>query len=448
MHLPIRPLPLIPAALLLALLPAAARADVKPAPIISDGMVLQRGMDARVFGTAAPGEKVSVTFRGRTAAAPAAQDGRWLVELPAGSAGGPWPLVIQGKNRIELNQVYVGDVWLCSGQSNMEWSVRQSTGAAAIAALPSNERLRLYHVTRQGAGQPAGWQAASPETIPNFSGVGYYFGRALQQDLKIPIGLIQSAVGGTPIERWTSVDRLRALGFERLPANAGDLHALMIRPLQPFGIKGVTWYQGESNAGNAANYRRMQQGMVQQWRDEWREGSFPFLFVQLARLGTPDNAVGDWPLLREAQRQAQSQPNTGMAVIFDVSDGNIHPPDKTSVGDRLALLARALVYGERIEYSGPVLESARREGDRIVLTFGHAIGLQAKGGSPRDLQLEVAAGDFRPATATIQGNQLIVTVGGVAGPVRVLYGWKQFPQGNLFNEADLPASPFATPPLE
>jgi sialate O-acetylesterase len=440
-----------------ALAAGPARADVTPAPVVADGMVLQRGMDARLFGSAAPGEKVTVTFRSASASATAGSAGRWLVSLPAGGAGGPYAMSIQGQNRLEFKNVYVGEVWLCSGQSNMEWPVRQSSGTSDITVLPVDEQLRLYRVTSsQGARVPMGWHAATPDQIAPFSGVGYYFGRALRAALNVPVGLIQSAVGGTAIERWTRVEQLHALGLGNdrlrsaqatgspLPANAGDLHAKMIEPLQPFTIRGVIWYQGESNAGRHADYRAMQTGMVQEWRREWREGNFPFLFVQLARIGTPDNSVGDWPYLREAQRQALSEPNTGMAVCFDVSDGDIHPRDKQSVGERLALIARARVYGEPVEFTGPVLQDARREGSRVILTFNPAAALAARGGAPRDFVVEAGAADFRPAPATLQGNQVIVDVGSVTGPVRVLYGWKAYPRGNLYNEAGLPASPFAT----
>ncbi len=430
---------------------SAARADVTPALPIGDGMVLQRGMDAPVFGTASAGERVKVTFRGRARSA-LVEEGRWRVDIPTGAPGGPWPLVIEGQNRIDLKNVYVGDVWLCSGQSNMVWSVRQSGGGAeAIAGAPTLETIRLLQVSqRPDAPRPA-WQAVSPQSIPNFSAVAYYFARVLQERVKVPIGLIQSAVGGTMIEQWMSLEKLRALGFgERLRPSAAGLYTAMIRPLIPYGMKGVLWYQGESNAGDAGNYLALHRGMIEQWRKEWGQGNFPFLFAQLARINTPPAAdpVGTWPRLREAQRQTiEVVPRTAMAVVFDVSDGDIHPPDKKSVGERLALAARSLAYGEDVEYSGPVLRSAERHGDRVILTFAHAEGLAARGGSIQDVEIEIAATQFRPTTATVEGNRIIVDVTGSAGPVRVLHGWRAFPRGNLYNLAGLPASPFATLPL-
>ncbi len=417
-----------------------ARADAKPAPLIQEGMVLQRGIKNPLWGTAAPGEKVSVYFNGASVATLADGEGKWRVDLPATKAGGPFAMTLQANNRIDYKAVYVGDVWVCSGQSNMEWPASASDGAEKLKQQPANDRIRLLKVGHQG--QIGAWQTASPEAVLAFSGVGYAFGRALHEDQKVPIGLIQSAVGGTAVERWMSTETLKSLGYEQLKPDWGMHHRDMIRPLQPYAIKGAIWYQGESNTGNAGMYRKLFGGMIDEWRREWGQGAFPFLFVQLARIGKPGSEVGNWPALRQAQLETLELPATGMAVIHDVSDGDIHPKDKRSVGERLALIARDVAYGQNLAHNGPLLKSAKRSGSELILTFEHARGLHARDGFLRELEIKAAGVDFQPIAARIDGNKLILPVQEYRGPLTVRYAWRAHPTGNLYNAAGLPASPF------
>ncbi len=437
-HLPLSRLIWVP--LLVCALARPAAADVSPAAVIQDGMVLQRGMKNPVWGTAAPGEKVVIYFNGTTTSALADGVGKWRLEIPPTRAGGPYPMTIQGNNRIDFKGVYVGDVWICSGQSNMEWSGAQSGNAAELRTQPTIDRIRLCKVGNNGS--VGAWLPATAENALNFSAVGFFFGRALEADQKVPIGLIQSAVGGTAVERWMSIDRLRALGFDQVKPDWGIHHRDMIRPLQPFAIRGAIWYQGESNTGNADQYRKLFGGMIEQWRQEWGQGSFPFLYVQLARIGKPGPEVGNWPPLRQAQLETLQLPKTGMALCFDVSDGDIHPPDKRSVGERLALAARAIAYGKAVVHSGPTLRSAVRKGGDVVLTFDHAAGLQVKGGFLQELEIKSEKTDWQTITARVEGNRLVIPAAEFAGPVSVRLGWRAHPLANLYNGAGLPASPF------
>jgi len=436
---------------LLALGPGApARANVAPAPIISEGMVLQRGRRVPLWGTAAPGEKIRIDFRDRSYNVSADADGKWLARIDPGAAGGPFVLDFTADNAVEVANVWVGDVWLCSGQSNMVWSVRQSLGAERIGPGHANRRIRMLRVANDGA--LSGWMPATPESILPFSAVGYYFGREIEATQKVPVGLIQSAVGGTAAELWTPADRLAGLGVQNPPANAGIHYRNMIVPLQPYGIKGTLWYQGESNQRRAAEYQGLFEGMIRIWREAWGQGAFPFLYVQLARIGPavrpaapagPADENVTWPALREAQRKSMRLGGTGMVTIFDVSDGDIHPPDKMAVAARLAVLARSKVYGESgLEPYGPQIDSIRHAGDDLVLQFSHDRGLHSRNGELREFEVRFADGSFRPVRARIEKNRVLIAVGAIAGRYAVRYGWSAHPRGNLYNGAGLPATPF------
>ncbi len=352
-------------------LASQARADVKLNGMFSDGMVLQRDIGCPVWGTAEPGETVTVQLDlGKTTVAPATNakadpNGKWRLDLPALKAGGPFKLTVAGKNAITLKDVYVGEVWLCGGQSNMQWSFDQSFHTAEqLKEAKDNSKnplIRLYSVPRpasRGTDQPqsdvAGkWVECGPTTVGSFSGVGYFFGRDLQKALKVPVGLINSNVGGTAFEEWTNLKVLQGhpehLGKHK---NQARLYNAMIAPLIPYGIKGVIWYQGESNAGRAELYRTGFPLMIKNWRDEWKEGDFPFLFVQLAPYKT--NGPVDWPRLREAQLETMRKvPNTGMAVITDYGDElDIHPTPKSPVGTRLSLIGAAWSMARRLSIPG------------------------------------------------------------------------------------------------
>jgi sialate O-acetylesterase len=477
-----------------------ARGEVKVNGLFTDGAVLQQGRPVPVWGTATDGEKVIVKIQGQTASA-TAKDGRWMVRFKRLNPGGPFTMTIAGENTVTLTNLLVGDVWLCSGQSNMEFPLARAANAQEAIAACGDPQLRLFTVPRAASDQPrtevtGHWKEASPETVTNFSAVAYFFGRDLRKALKAPIGLIHSSVGGTPAEAWTSRGTLEAdpelkqileryaetvRKFDPAQAEAEHQQALekhkeavakanaegkqppraprapenpihsnrrpcglynaMIVPLQPYAIAGVIWYQGESNSGRAAEYQKLFPAMIGNWRQAWGEGDFPFLFVQIA----PEKDMT--PEIREAQLLTwQKVPRTAMAVITDVgNDTDIHPIWKEPVGARLALAARAITYGEELEYSGPVYASMKVKDGQAILSFTHVGGgLVAKDGELKGFTIAGADGNFMPATAKIQGKTVVVSSPTVTRPVAVRYGWEHTPDVNLYNKEGLPATPFRT----
>ena len=481
---------------------ASAWADVGLPALFGDHMVVQRDLPVHVWGTAEPGEAVEVSFRGQSLATAATADGRWEVYLDPGPAGGPFDLVAEGSNRVEIADVKVGEVWVGSGQSNMVWPLQRSRDAEREIAAAKFPEIRYFKVALSTSdtrlddveGQ---WQVVSPDTVGEFSGVGYFFARHLHEQLKVPMGIIQSAWGGTPAESWTSARMMaeepalatmsaefaaeaaadkrvyaeRLADWEKRSAAAksagrdaprtppppralrpqnkpGALFNAMVAPLLPYTIRGVIWYQGENNAnrGQGYLYRRLFRSMIEDWRREWGIGAFPFLFVQLANYGrVPEEST--WPELREAQAMTLGLANTGMAVTIDIGNPtDIHPTNKQDVGLRLALAARALAYGEDdLEYSGPVFRQATRDPSGLRLWFDHANGgLEARGGPLEGFQVAGRDGKFVAARANISGNTVLVSSSAVNHPVRVRYAWAADAKGNLFNDAGLPASPFQT----
>ena len=480
-----------------------ALAAVKPHALFADGAVLQQGMPVPVWGWADDGEKVTVEFQGqKVSATPSAgSGGKWMVMLKALKAGGPFEMKISGTNTITLKNVLVGEVWLCSGQSNMAWRLSQTSNAEADIAAAKYPNIHLFTVPNNPKDEPvadvkAAWQECTPETAKNFSAVGYFFGRALQLARQgVPVGLINSSVGGTPSEAWTSGEvvrndpnfagvreryakavadwpeakakweaalekhkeiaaKAREEGKTAPPAPAKPfgpehqnrpvgLYNGMIAPLVPYALRGAIWYQGESNAGRAYEYRSIFPAMIQDWRKAWNS-EMTFLFVQLAPYAPP--AAYTYAELREAQLLTLKLPKTGMAVITDVGEErDIHPKQKQPVGERLALAARAIAYGEKIEYSGPVYSGLKVEGNRAVLSFKHAGGgLVAKGDKLTGFTIAGADQKFVPAEAEIKGDKIIVSNSSIATPVAVRFGWENWPVLNLWNKAGLPATPFRT----
>jgi sialate O-acetylesterase len=505
-------------------LPAAATADVKPHPLFSDHMVLQRGRPVPVWGTAAPGETIQVTVAaaapgGRTApgvavAAVADAAGKWRADLPGMTPGTGLTLTIKGTNTVELKDVAVGDVWLCSGQSNMEWKLTQlnkEDQGKKVAANAANPNIRLFTVPNRPFPEPqkdfpasdreGKWLECKPEAVINFSAVGYFFGRDVQKAQNVPVGLIAADWGGTPAEAWTSRDGLYSVpelqhyvkrlddqtkGYDakkaeekykadlekwktaaakakadgkqppRAPQKPGPggvgphtpaaLYNGMIAPLLPFPIAGAIWYQGESNAGRAAEYYTLLPTMIRDWRRQWGY-DFPFLIVQLAPFRGGASGV-DYAELRDAQFQTtRVLGRVGIAVITDAGDEtDIHPQEKEPVGARLALAARRIAYGENVEHSGPVYKSLTVTGNKAVVAFDHAAGLKAAGDAVHGFTVSGADGKYHPAKAVIEGNTVVVTSDKVEKPVAVRYGWVNFakPELNLFNTAGLPAVPFRT----
>jgi sialate O-acetylesterase len=470
-----------------------ARSEVRPHALIGDGMVLQRGQPILLWGTAAAGENVTVQFREQSAATMAAADGRWSLEFAAQAAGGPYGLTIRGENVITIKDVYVGEVWVCGGQSNMGWPVATRPGSKELRGS-ENSRIRLFTVPPRLLDQPATdiagtWQAAGPESLVGFSAVAYYFGVELEQVLNVPIGLIHASYGGSSVEQWIKAETLAEMkpssatpvrpgGRVAVPTTS-KLYNGMLSPLIPYAIRGVIWYQGEADVGRARQYEAQFTALIESWRRDWKQGPFPFLFVQIAPYGkiVDQPTASNSAVLREAQRNVSRKvERTGMAVVTDWGhETDIHVKQKKPVGYRLALLARVLTYGERErECSGPEFTAAKFIGEQAVLSFDHiAEGLVAKkmvlenfstdprtgnGGALHVVDAEVGADSvplkgftiagkdkrFVAATAEIRGNQVVVTSPDVAEPVAVRYGWADYPTGNLSNSAGLPASPFRT----
>jgi sialate O-acetylesterase len=385
-------------------------------------------------------------------------------------------LLVNGPRSVTVGNVLIGDVWLASGQSNMEMGIGEVQNAAVEIAAADFPQIRLFNVPRTIALEPESrvdgrWLVCRPESLKRsgFSAVAYFFGRELHRELKVPIGLIHASWGGTVAEAWTSAEALRRLADFRAPlddldrARAGrkrgagrDPNSVtvlfngMIAPLVPFAVKGVIWYQGESNVGRADQYRRLLPALIADWRGRFGVGEFPFLIVQLANFLTPkpEPAESTWAELREAQwLTVQPVPKTGLAVAIDIGEtGNIHPKNKQEVGRRLALAAEAIAYGKPVEFSGPTLREATVRGRTIRLSFDHlGGGLAARDGGPlRGFAIAGSDGQFVWASAVIDGAEVVVSAPEVAAPLAVRYAWAENPVCNLINKAGLPAVPFRT----
>jgi sialate O-acetylesterase len=486
----------------------AALADVKLPSVIGDNMVLQQGEKVSIWGWADPDEEVmvGVSWNSMKWAVTADKDGKWSFKMSPPEVGGPYEMTLTGKNSITIKNILVGEVWVGSGQSNMQWAVNQSANAEQEIAAANYPKIRLFYVKRTVADKPqtdceGKWVECSPETVPGFSAVAYYFGRYLHKELDVPVGLIHTSWGGTPAESWTRREALEAMpdcepilkryadavakypqameehkqklaewkeAAEKAraegknpprrpwePLGPGHPHApsglynAMISPLIPYGIAGAIWYQGESNAGRAYQYRTLFGGMIKNWRDDWGVGKFPFLFVQLANFmkTKPEPDESAWAELREAQTMTLGLPNTGMAVIIDIGEADdIHPKNKQDVGKRLALWALANTYGKKLVYSGPIYKSMKVDGNSIVLSFDHVGGgLVAKGGEElKGFAIAGADKKFVWADAKIDGDTIVVSSDKVAEPAAVRYAWADNPVCNLYNAEELPASPFRT----
>ena len=547
-------------AALVSLASSVALADVKLPSVIGSNMVLQRGMTLPVWGQAEAGEAVTVSIAGQSVATKAADDGKWRVDLQPIEAGGPYEMKIDGKNSVTLTNILVGEVWICSGQSNMQWGVGGSLNPEQEISSATDSKIRLFTVPNVVGTEPqpdlilntqqpdvGRWVECSPQTVGGFSAVGYFFGRELRKDLDVPIGLINTSWGGTPAESWVSrqalqneaslkylsemsdqtiaaypkqkeefvarlaewqklYDETKALeAKERADIEAGKdkveaadpmtelddkpsekaqptrktvaelekekpqspgalegnawlpsgLYNAMIHPLVPFGIRGAIWYQGESNADRAEEYRKLMTTLIEDWRTAWgaddESRALHFYIVQLANFTErPKEPVeSDWPELREAQFLAtQTLKNVGIATAIDIGDAaDIHPRNKQEVGRRLALQAEARAYGMKdVVSSGPIYKSMKAEGNSIRLEFDQiASGLVAKDAQP--LTGFQIAGEDRKwvwADATIEGKSLVVRSAAVAAPVAVRYGWSNNPPSSLYNAVGLPALPFRT----
>jgi sialate O-acetylesterase len=436
---------------------AAAEGAVTPHALFSAGAVLQQKANVPVWGTTDQKDEVTVTIAGQKVSATPAE-GRWKAVLAPLEAGGPHVLTIsQGQDKVEIKNVLVGEVWICGGQSNMQWTLKQSDGGSEAIATSANDKIRLLTVPRKGSDKPeanvdAKWEVAGPSTTPDFSGVGYFFGRELQKQLSVPVGLIASNYGGTAAEQWMSkesIDSNAELKDMSKPQGASMLYNAMIAPLAPYAIQGAIWYQGESNAGRAYQYQTLLPAMIANWRHTFGQGEFPFLIVQIAPyepiVKEPSDSI--WAEIRDAQLHvSRAVPNTSLIVTTDVGDEkDIHPRRKEPVGMRLALAARALAYGQKIKHSGPAYDSMSVDGDKVTLRFKHVgVGLVGKGGPLTGFTIAGDDKKFHTAEAKIVGDTVVVSSDKVSNPVAVRYGWAAYPVVNLWNKEDLPASPFRT----
>jgi len=430
---------------LLVVLPAnISSADVKLPAVIDSHMVLQREMPVQVWGWADAGEEVSVTLGENVSKTTADDVGNWSVKLPALKATGKtYSMTVQGKNTILLEDILIGDVWVGSGQSNMEWQLVNTHGAEEAIAAAEHSQIRLFHVPKIKAATPAAdvdakWKTCTPENIPNFSAVLYYFGLKLKQDVNVPIGLINSSWGGSPIEPWTISD-----------GKSGGMYNGMIAPLQPFAIRGAIWYQGETNVmqKNGLAYLGKMNSLIAGWRKSWGQ-DLAFYYVQIAPW-SGGYEPGQLPALWEAQAATLKTSETGMAVTTDLVDdiNDIHPRNKVDVGNRLALWALAKSYGQDdIVYSGPLFKSIAVEDDRIRLQFAHAgEALKSRDDKPlSEFQIAGADGKYVDATAEVDGKTVVVFSEQVNQPAHVRFGWHKLANPNLINSAGLPASPFQT----
>jgi sialate O-acetylesterase len=533
-------------------------AAIKLPAIFGDNMVLQQKMKAPIWGWANAGEKVQVIFQNKLFHTIADNDGKWVLKLNSYKAGGPYEMVIKGvQEQLIIKNILIGDVWVASGQSNMEFPIQKELHGPEAIEKATDTLIHLFFIPMDFKLQPQSdiaavpdgsfngkWIVCTPQMLKNdlwashgFSAVGYYFASQIRLHQQCPVGIICTYVGGTPAQAWTSINGLKQepafvnyvtrhqdlidhldeakvsypqkitayndalkqwneevgkpyeaitkqwatevarakakgqiLPIQPKPSRPvpqvptppeggfyapGNLYNAMIAPIVPYGIKGVIWYQGESNANNlsdAVMYKQLFPLMIKDWRNNWNQGDFPFLFVQIANFHPPalTPSEGLWPWLREGQLKALSLPKTGMAVITDIGEGNsIHPRNKQDVALRLSLIARRIAYDENLVFSGPLFKSMKKNGNKIRLSFsnigsGLTTGILQPGTDLQGFGIAGADQQFVWAKAVIEGKYVIVSADGITDPVAVRYNWADNPPGNLYNKDGLPASPFRT----
>ena len=494
---------------LLCLTPLAAEADVRLPHVISDHAVLQRERPIHLWGWSSPNAHLSAHFHAQTVPVVADRIGYWSLWLAPENAGGPYALTISGDGPEKtVSDLLVGDVWFASGQSNMEMPLKgfgpdtQVKNAAEEIAHAGNPKIRLLVVEKRPSNFPLNditttWTECTPETARNFSAVAYFFGRELQTKENVPIGLIDSTWGGTPADPWISLDTLgsnpqlfpafgsrarfvehvadndlelaaekreddaaKAAGqplpkHQWLPPegayNPGSLYNGMIAPFTPMSLKGFLWYQGETNSAHdrAPYYDSLFSALIGDWRMQFTQGNLPFLFVQISSFNSPGE---DWGTVRDAQRRTLQVTNTAMAVTLDIGlAGNVHPPDKQTVGNRLALAARSMVYGEKVQYESPLFRQAttvsQADGSTAMrVWFNHGEGLTYHGKPATGFELAGVDGKFSAAEAKVEGDTVLVSAPSVPRPVYVRYGWMGVVDNNLYNAAGFPASTFTSQP--
>ncbi|MGD9745137.1 MAG: sialate O-acetylesterase [Verrucomicrobiales bacterium] len=495
----------------IGLLPLVSRAELKLPVIIGDHMVLQQKQANLIWGWDTPGTEVKVTFGGATKTAQAGGDGKWTVSLDAAPANAtPETLVIEGTSKREIQDVLIGEVWMCSGQSNMGFNLSSDWNAEVESLASNHPNLRLISVPQVGTQElktdfVGQWEASTPESSRNFSAVGFFFGRYLHEILGVPVGLIDNSWGGSAAEAWIRRETIEndprfktlvegwkqresalqspeskakyeadlakwkqaaeAAKAENKPAprppqspdqilggnsRPGNIFGGVVHPTLGYGIKGVIWYQGESNAPRAWEYRELFPFMIQEWRKEWKQGDFPFYWVQLAdfKPEKPEPGDSDWAELREAQTRTMSLPNTGECVIIDLGEGNdIHPKNKHDVSARLVRWALAKDYGIKLEPQSPTYQALKIAGNKATLTFDH-VGSGLRTVDVNDVKGFAVCGEDHQwvwALAKISGNNAVeVWNDAVPAPVAVRYAWADNPVCNVVSKEGLPLTPFRT----
>lgn len=440
------------------------KANIRLPNILSSNMVLQQQSKTKLWGWAAPGEKIKIRCSWDNSFIETSADGnaRWEVDVHTSKAGGPYTITFQGYNRIQLENILIGEVWLCGGQSNMEYSYNQGISSIRDEFKQlSKLKIRFFNIPKTTSRTPQDnvegqWTVCDTLSIKAFSAVGYYFARYLNEDLNVPVGVISSNWGGTPAETWTPVDlvennkELKQAADKKTPSPwspraPGYAYNAMIAPLVNYGISGSIWYQGEANKNNALSYAGLMDTLIAAWRKDWRK-DFPFYYVQIAPYRYDTYNVG--ALIREAQTKNLSIPKTGMVVVSDlVGDTlDIHPKNKKDVGLRLANLALAETYGIKKEGSkSPVFSSFSIGGGHVEINFLYAqAGLVLRGQQPKEFYIAGADRVFYPASVKIKGNKILVSGKQVKTPVAVRYQFSNAGIGNLFSKSGLPAAPFRT----
>ncbi|MCE9544041.1 MAG: sialate O-acetylesterase [Planctomycetia bacterium] len=431
-------------------LASPAFADVKLPNVFSSNMVLQRDRPVPVWGTAAADEEVTVSIGDHTASTKAGGDGKWKVSLPAMPANDkPQTMTVSGKNKLELKDILVGEVWVCSGQSNMSFAVASVDNNKKEVSTADYPQIRLFLVHNAQGPKPAAdvnakWVPCSPATVPGFAAPGYFFGRELHKELKVPVGLIAAAWGGRRIEPFTTPEGVKAVpALASKPQHElGIIYNGMLAPIVPYAIRGAIWYQGEANVGEGMLYTDRMKALVASWRQAWSDPEMPFYFVQLAPFRYGGNVL---PEFWEAQTASLAIPHTGMAVINDIGNfGNIHPGNKQDVGSRLARWALNRTYGKKdVVASGPLFKSATVDGDKVRVAFAYAGGLKSRDSKPlTEFEIAGADGKYVPAKATIDGETVIVTADAVKEPASVRLGWRPNANPNLVIGAGLPTGSF------
>ncbi|HSI83452.1 MAG: sialate O-acetylesterase [Candidatus Methylacidiphilales bacterium] len=491
----------LPLLVALFVFPLPLPAAVSLGSLFQDHAVLQQEMKVPIWGKADPDEEVTVSFREQSVSTKADAQGRWRVELaPMKFSAEPAELIVKGSNIITLKDILIGEVWLCSGQSNMEWRLEKSDGGKAAAAEADLPGIRHFKVQKIGSDHPLDtvsgkWVVARPSSAGGFTAVGFYFARDIHKQLGIPVGIVQNAFSGSQIEPWLSdaafqsnprfapilqrynellakVPEAKAAYPEKLaawekerdaakaagtpfttkqpypPAGPGSdnwaaaFYNSMTHPIAGYGIRGALWYQGESNLGREQEYRDLLPALITSWRQEWKQGDFPFYIVQLPSYGSKPEV---WARFREAQASALSLPHTGMAVTIDIGRGteNLHPTNKLDVGLRLAAIAKANIYKvPNTEFSGPLFSKAEKDGTALRVTFTHADGMTPHGEKLTGFEIAGADKKYVAAEAKIESNgTILVWSPGVTDPIFIRYDWA-VPEANLYNSANLPAAPF------